>query len=146
MFSPRAMPGTRNETRRSKALFLHCFIDISHCFYYNLLPYSPPFNTTVLKRQHLMDAATKAYPLCGAKTRSGRPCAKYQMSGKRRCRLHGGLSTGPKTAEGRARIAAAQLKHGRYVNWREKRTKERHYLAEIERLLHQARRAGFLPD
>jgi hypothetical protein len=93
-----------------------------------------------------MDTATKAYPLCGAKTRSGRPCAKYRMSGKRRCRLHGGLSTGPKTAEGKARIAAAQLKHGRYVNWREKRTKERHYLAEIERLLHQARRAGFLPD
>ncbi|MGO8839958.1 MAG: HGGxSTG domain-containing protein [Methyloceanibacter sp.] len=26
--------------------------------------------------------------------------------GKRRCRFHGGLSTGPRTAEGRARIAA----------------------------------------
>ncbi len=26
-----------------------------------------------------------------------------------RCRLHGGLSTGPKSAEGRARIAAAHL-------------------------------------
>ena len=89
-----------------------------------------------------MDTATKAYPLCGAKTRSGKPCAKYPISGKRRCRLHGGLSTGPKTAEGRARIAAAQLKHGRYVNWREKRTKERHCLAEIERLLHQAKGAG----
>ena len=34
-----------------------------------------------------MEAATKAYPLCGAKTRSGKPCAKYRMSGKRRCRL-----------------------------------------------------------
>jgi len=29
-----------------------------------------------------------------------------------RCRLHGGASTGPRTAEGRARIAAAQFKHG----------------------------------
>jgi len=28
------------------------------------------------------------------------------------------------------------------VNWREKRTKERHYLAEIERLLHQAKGAN----
>jgi len=28
--------------------------------------------------------------------------------GKRRCRFHGGLSTGPKTSEGRARIAEAQ--------------------------------------
>jgi hypothetical protein len=30
--------------------------------------------------------------------------------GKARCRLHGGLSTGPKTPEGRERIAAAQRK------------------------------------
>jgi hypothetical protein len=27
--------------------------------------------------------------------------------------LHGGASTGPRTAEGRARIAAAQFKHGK---------------------------------
>jgi hypothetical protein len=32
-----------------------------------------------------------------------------------RCRLHGGLSTGPKTAEGIERIRRAQLKHGRYT-------------------------------
>ena len=31
-----------------------------------------------------------------------------------RCRLHGGLSTGAKTAEGIERIRRAQLKHGRY--------------------------------
>jgi len=30
------------------------------------------------------------------------------VPGKRRCRLHGGLSTGPQTPEGKARIAAAQ--------------------------------------
>ena len=29
-----------------------------------------------------------------------------------RCHLHGGASTGPRTAEGRSRIAAAQYKHG----------------------------------
>jgi hypothetical protein len=28
--------------------------------------------------------------------------------GKRRCRFHGGLSTGPKTTAGRAKIAEAQ--------------------------------------
>ena len=32
-----------------------------------------------------------------------------------RCRLHGGLSTGPKTPEGIDRIRRAQLKHGRYM-------------------------------
>ena len=44
-----------------------------------------------------------------------------------RCRLHGGLSTGPKTEEGRDRIRLALLKHGRYtkeaeqerLEWRE---------------------------
>ena len=32
---------------------------------------------------------------CGAKTRSGRPCQQWPMHGKKRCRIHGGLSTGP---------------------------------------------------
>lgn len=32
---------------------------------------------------------------CGAKTRSGKPCTQWPMRGKTRCRLHGGLSTGP---------------------------------------------------
>jgi hypothetical protein len=31
-----------------------------------------------------------------------------------RCRLHGGLSTGPKTPEGIERIRCAATKHGRY--------------------------------
>lgn len=30
-----------------------------------------------------------------------------------RCRLHGGRSTGPRTADGRARCTAAPTKHGR---------------------------------
>jgi hypothetical protein len=34
------------------------------------------------------------------------------LRGKARCRLHGGHSTGAKTPEGRARIAAANTKHG----------------------------------
>lgn len=45
---------------------------------------------------------------CGAKTVSiGKPCqARALPSG--RCKWHGGKSTGPKTAKGKARIAAAQ--------------------------------------
>lgn len=35
------------------------------------------------------------------------------MIGRDRCRNHGGASTGPKTREGRARIAAARTTHGR---------------------------------
>lgn len=56
-------------------------------------------------------------PLCGARCRSGQPCQARCVLHKKRCRLHGGLSSGPKTAEGRARIAEsnrrqAKLPHG----------------------------------
>jgi hypothetical protein len=45
--------------------------------------------------------------LCGAKTRAGGCCQVRAEPGKRRCRFHGGKSTGPKTQAGRARIAEA---------------------------------------
>ncbi|WP_317510552.1 HGGxSTG domain-containing protein [Roseovarius litoreus] len=46
--------------------------------------------------------------ICRAKTRSGTPCRAKSEPGRMRCRFHGGLSTGPKTPEGRRRIAIAQ--------------------------------------
>ena len=49
---------------------------------------------------------------CNAKTRTGSLCRRTGSAKNGRCHLHGGKSTGPKTAEGRARIAAAQFKHG----------------------------------
>ena len=50
---------------------------------------------------------------CGAKTRSGGACQNPVVTNRNRCRMHGGLSTGPKTLEGKARVAAANTKHGR---------------------------------
>jgi len=35
------------------------------------------------------------------------------VRGKRVCRVHGGKSTGPRTREGKAAVAAAHLRHGR---------------------------------
>ena len=84
--------------------------------------------------------------LCGARTRSNSLCAKHPIKGKRRCRLHGGLSTGPRTREGKARIAAAQLKHGRYVNWRARREREKYYFREIRRIMREAEEAGLIQD
>ncbi len=52
-------------------------------------------------------------PRCGAKTRRGRPCQCPAMANGR-CRLHGGLSTGLKTAAGIERIRRAVTKHGYY--------------------------------
>jgi hypothetical protein len=49
--------------------------------------------------------------MCGAKTRRDKPCvAKALPNG--RCRNHGGLSTGPKTPEGKARSLAALKQNG----------------------------------
>lgn len=55
-------------------------------------------------------AAMRRKRKCLARTRRGTPCQCKALRTKRgawRCRLHGGLSTGPKTPEGRARIAEA---------------------------------------
>ena len=49
-------------------------------------------------------------PRCGARTRSGRPCQSPAVTGRRRCRMHGGAPgsggpTGPRNGN---------YKHGRY--------------------------------
>ena len=42
---------------------------------------------------------------CGAKTRKGTPCKRKDLYRSGRCRLHGGLSTGPTSEEGKRRSA-----------------------------------------
>ena len=49
-------------------------------------------------------------PRCGAKTRKGGKCKNPVITGKTKCKFHGGSSTGPKTVEGRKRISEAQKK------------------------------------
>ena len=52
---------------------------------------------------------------CGAKTRRGTACQRPANKQNGRCRLHGGASTGPRTKEGLAKIAAANLRHGEFT-------------------------------
>jgi hypothetical protein len=56
--------------------------------------------------QHLSQAAR-----CGAKTRAGTPCRSPAVTGRRRCRMHGGAkgSGGPKGARN------GNYKHGRHT-------------------------------
>jgi hypothetical protein len=42
---------------------------------------------------------------CGAKTRKGTPCKLKAIYASGRCKFHGGLSTGPRTTEGKAKSA-----------------------------------------
>ena len=45
--------------------------------------------------------------VCSARRRSdGQPCQALSVPGKKRCKWHGGCSTGPRTIEGKARTAA----------------------------------------
>lgn len=57
-----------------------------------------------------MNTQKKMLPTCGAKTRQGTPCRNTRLYKNGRCKNHGGLSTGPRTEEGKAR-ALANLKN-----------------------------------
>lgn len=59
------------------------------------------------KAREAQRAATRRV-VCGAKNRKGTPCRCMSEPGKRRCKFHGGKSTGPKTPEGIERIREAQ--------------------------------------
>ena len=52
---------------------------------------------------------------CGAKTRRGTACRRPASKRNGRCRLHGGASTGPRTEQGRAKIAAANTTTGQHT-------------------------------
>ncbi len=68
---------------------------------------------------------------CGARNRRGTPCQSPGMANGR-CRLHGGLSTGPKTPEGLRRSQMARWKSGDYS--RNARL-HRSYICEVGRLI-----------
>jgi hypothetical protein len=80
---------------------------------------------------------------CGAKTRQGTPCQNPAIKKRARCKLHGGLSTGPRTPEGKAGVAAAHTKHGRRSKAHVETLK--FINAELRRIRHELKRDGFIP-
>ena len=42
---------------------------------------------------------------CGASTRAGTPCKRRDLYRSGRCKLHGGMSSGPRTVKGKRRSA-----------------------------------------
>ena len=86
---------------------------------------------------------------CGAKTRRGTPCQRPARKVNGKCRLHGGRSTGAKTQEGRAKIAAANLKTGEFTKEKIAVHKEqakiaRDIRAQIKVIEHRLRREGII--
>jgi hypothetical protein len=62
-------------------------------------------------------------PRCGAKTRGGTPCQRPALRGRKRCRLHGGLSPG----------APRGPKNGNFKtgNWTTEAIEERKWLRSL---------------
>jgi hypothetical protein len=80
---------------------------------------------------------------CWAKTRSGGACQNPAIRNRDRCKLHGGLSTGPRTPEGKARAAAAHWKHGRRSRVRVEKIK--FINGALRRITYELKRDGFNP-
>ena len=78
-------------------------------------------------------------PRCGAKARTTGCACRAPAMANGRCRMHGGKSTGPRTAEGFSRLAAARTTHGK--SCAAKRAQQR-YVADADRALAAAGRRG----
>ncbi len=76
--------------------------------------------------------------------RTKQQCRAPAIRGKTKCRFHGGRSTGPRTPEGKARVAAAHTIHGRET--RQKRLEASYKLAELYQLEELGYSCGLFPE
>ncbi len=81
---------------------------------------------------------------CLAKTRRGGQCQCPAVKGKLRCRIHGGLSTGPRTKIGKEKARQAVLKHGYFT--KAAIAERKRILREIADIESWARAQGFNLD
>ncbi len=59
-------------------------------------------------RETYQKKRARGVQMCGARTKQscGRPCQARGLQPSGRCKLHGGMSTGPRTPEGKAKALA----------------------------------------
>ena len=79
---------------------------------------------------------------CHARTRRGTPCLKPALKDKKRCQLHGGKSTGARTAQGLQKLRDIHFIHGQRS--RQAIEDHRRFMREIKRLELMARMAGLM--
>ena len=90
-----------------------------------------------IKSAHQARHQERLLQQCMAFCRStSQPCRMKKVPGKNRCRLHGGLSTGPTTPEGRARIAESNRRRALGgISHAELMRRSKSVVAEIHRCL-----------
>jgi len=81
------------------------------------------FEINPMKNYATRPGDLKKQPRCGARTRAGAPCRRPPVRGRKRCRLHGGLSPG----------APRGLKNGNYKtgDWTSEAITERKWLRSL---------------
>lgn len=89
-------PSTAEQRKRLRAHF-DATMRIHEAWRAAGCPHPPP--ETTLFPDELRDLC------CGAKTRKGTSCRNIALYLNGRCRFHGGLSTGPRTEEGKRKSA-----------------------------------------
>ena len=75
---------------------------------------NPKQKATLLLKNGNPRGDLNAVKKCNALNRRGERCGCPAMKGKKKCRLHGGKSTGPRTPQGLQNSRTARLKHGGY--------------------------------
>lgn len=96
----------------------------------------PELDLTMNAEMRLFGLVCAARRCAARSKRSGTQCGKAAMKDKLVCRAHGGASTGPRTAEGRARCSAAKIVHGWETREkREARAEKLRELRELERVM-----------
>ncbi|MGE3428875.1 MAG: HGGxSTG domain-containing protein [Hyphomicrobiaceae bacterium] len=67
-----------------------------------------------------MPTRSRPEQVCSDLTRAGTPCQAPVVKGRKRCRRHGGLSTGPRTPDEKERVRAARERG--LAKWRAERS------------------------
>ena len=88
---------------------------------------------------------------CEARTKLGTSCRRPGNIINGRCKLHGGRSTGPRTAEGLLRLATSKTTHGRTTKAERAKAKHnadvgRQVRAELKEIEQWAVAQGHLPN
>ena len=92
-------------------------------------------NNTIMNNYTTLGGRVTCTQCNALSKRTRQRCKAPAVKGKTKCRFHGGRSTGPKTAEGKAAIARAHTVHGRETRAiRAERSSKLAELRELEEL------------